>query len=194
MQSSTLARIDEDKPVPEPDPRIAQAASGDRAAADSLVRELMPRVRNLVRYLVQGDSDVDDIAQIALVAVLRGLPTFRAEGSFKSWTDRIVVRETLAFVKRRRARDARRHDASVEVFVVDSTARSEAYAMRRKLVRCLDAIPEEQREVVVLHHVLGLSMPEVAEEVGVPFETARSRHRLGMGKLRTLINEIGGEQ
>jgi RNA polymerase sigma-70 factor, ECF subfamily len=189
---STLARLDEEEQVFAPDPRIARAAGGDRVAADSLVRELMPRVRNLVRYLVQGDADVDDMAQIALVAVLRGLPTFRAEGTFKAWTDRIVVRETLAFVRKRRARDSGRREPTAEVFAIDGTSRTEAYAMRRRLVQCLDALSEDQRQVIVLHHVLGLSMPEVAEEVGVPFETARSRHRLGMTKLRALMDDMGG--
>src|SRR4051812_6683752 len=84
-----------------PDPRVAAAASGDRAAAQSLCTELLPRVRNLVRYLVRGDGDVDDIAQDALIAVLRGLASFRAEGTFKSWVDRIVARTTFAHIKSR---------------------------------------------------------------------------------------------
>src|SRR5690242_9566763 len=86
-----------------PDPRVAAAARGDRAAAQSLCAELLPRVRNLVRYLVRGDSDVDDIAQDALIAVLRGLGSYRGEGTFKSWVDRIVARTTFAHIKSVRA-------------------------------------------------------------------------------------------
>ena len=51
------------------DARIAAAAGGDRGAAQSLCRELLPRVRNLVRYLVRGDARVDDIAQEALIGL-----------------------------------------------------------------------------------------------------------------------------
>src|SRR5262245_38147803 len=54
------------------DTRIAAAARGDRAAAQALLTELLPRVRNLVRYLVRGDRDVDDIAQEALIAIACG--------------------------------------------------------------------------------------------------------------------------
>ncbi len=191
---STLIRSGEVSLVPEIDPRIARAAAGDRGAADAIVRELLPRVRNLVRYLVRGDADVDDMAQIALVAVLRGLSTFRREGSFTAWTDRIVVRESLAYVKRRRARDAARREFAAEVRIVDGTRGSEAYVMRRQLVAALDLLPEEQREAIVLHHVLGLSVPEIADELGTPFETARSRLRLGMAKLRSAIDATGGER
>src|SRR6185369_9066491 len=87
------------------DPRIAAAARGDRAAAESLCRELLPRVRNLVRYLVRGDALVDDIAQEALIAVLRGLPTYRGEGRFQSWADRVVARTTFASLRRLRGRN-----------------------------------------------------------------------------------------
>src|SRR5438132_251063 len=88
------------------DPRIAAAARGDRAAAESLCRELLPRVRNLVRYLVRGDALVDDIAQESLVAVLRGLGGYRAEGTFKSWVDRVVARTTFALIRKKRAVEA----------------------------------------------------------------------------------------
>src|SRR3569833_2933678 len=85
------------------DPRSGAAAAGDRAAAEVLCRELLPRVRNLVRYLVRGDSHVDDIAQEALIAVLRGLGTYRGDGKFESWVDRIVARTTFAALRRLRA-------------------------------------------------------------------------------------------
>src|SRR3954469_17175198 len=86
-----------------PDPRIAAAAAGDRAAAQELCRELLPRVRNLVRYLLRGDSRVDDVAQEALIAVLRGLGTFRGDGRFESWVDRVVARTAFAVIRRIRA-------------------------------------------------------------------------------------------
>src|SRR5689334_3483784 len=86
-----------------PDPRIAAAANGDRAAAESICRELVPRVRNLVRYLLRGDGRVDDVSQEALIAVLRGLGSYRGDGRFESWVDRVVARTTFASIRRMRA-------------------------------------------------------------------------------------------
>ena len=74
---------------------IDAAVRGDRRAAGSLLQERLPRVRNLVRYLVRGDDHVDDIAQQALLAILRGLPTFEGTGSFPAWCDRITAREAF---------------------------------------------------------------------------------------------------
>ena len=176
------------------DPRIAAAAAGDRRAAEALLREMLPRVRNLVRYLVRGDGDVDDMAQQALIAILKGLPSYRGEGAFRAWCDRITVRETLAFVKRQRAERSARREATPDLQLVreGSEGRPDGYLARRQVAALLDGLPEDQREALVLHHCLGMSVPELSEELGVPFETARSRLRLGMQKLRKLHAQKDG--
>jgi RNA polymerase sigma-70 factor (ECF subfamily) len=182
-------------PVPEAaaddrDHRIEAAANGDRKAAEAVLRQLLPRVRNLVRYLLKGDALVDDVAQNVLMEVLRSLPRFRGEGSLEAWADRICVRVTLAEARRRRSERRRRADAAPEIEVATTRGSSapppDAYLARRQAAALLDRLPPEQREAVVLHHVAGLSVPEMAEELGVPFDTAKSRLRLGVGKLRAV--------
>ncbi len=171
------------------DTRVAAAQAGDRKALAALVTELLPRVRNLVRYLVRGDGDADDLAQEAMIAIVRGLPSHRGEGSFTAWADRVAVRATFAGVRRTR-RDRARLDAGADLASVPHPdGPPDEYAARRATVRLLDQIPDDQRHVVVLHHVLGLSVPEIADELAVPFETVRSRLRIGIGKLRALHAE-----
>ncbi|MCA9613957.1 MAG: RNA polymerase sigma factor [Sandaracinus sp.] len=166
----------------------ARAATGDRRAAEQLLHRLLPRVRNLVRYLVRGDTHVDDMAQNALLAILRGLPGYRGEGAFKAWADRITVRETLAYAKRERARFAATREAAPDLHVVrEEGQRTDVYVKRRDVARLLDTLPTEQREVLVLHHVMGMSVPELAENLGVPFDTAKSRLRLATKKLRETL-------
>ncbi|NTX03181.1 RNA polymerase sigma factor [Myxococcus sp. CA051A] len=178
---------------PGADPRIQAAIQGRREAAESLLMELLPRVRNLVRYLVHGDGEVEDIAQEALIALLRGLSTYRGEGQFQSWVDRVVARTTFAWLKRARGNEARRVDESAELMAVPSEdAPPDEYVHRRRMVMLLDRIPDEQRHAMVLHHVLGMSVPEVSDELGIPFETIRSRLRLGRAALRALATEDGG--
>jgi RNA polymerase sigma-70 factor (ECF subfamily) len=168
-----------------PDPRVALAAQGDRAATQGLLLELLPRVRNLVRYLASGDADVDDIAQLTLVQLVRSFRTYRGEGSLRAWCDRITVRVALAYLRRRRSRERQTCELAPELYAVSSSSEQpDDYTLRRQAVHWLDELPNEQREAVVLHHIAGLSAPELAAELGVPFETARSRLRLGMNKLR----------
>lgn len=162
-----------------PDPRIAAAAGGDRAAAESLCRELMPRVRNLVRYLLRGDARTDDVAQEALIAVLRGLGSFRGEGRFESWVDRVVARTTFSTIKRIRA-----ETQPAETEAIDTESHTDSYAERREVAEALDRLSPEQREALVLHFAVGMTVPEIAETTGAPFETVRSRLRLGKVALR----------
>lgn len=168
------------------DPRVMAAAQGDRAAAGSLLAELLPRVRNLVRYLVRGDRHVDDIAQEALIAIARGLGTYRGDGALTAWADRIVARVTFAYLRRER-REPGHDPAGPDLAAVPHPGDGpDQYAARRQMVGLLDEIPDEQRHALVLHHALGLTVPEIARQLAVPPETVRSRLRLGKAKLHAL--------
>lgn len=171
-----------------PDPRIAQAARGDRRAQQALLAELLPRVRNLVRYLVRGDLEVDDITQECLIAVMRGLPGYRGEGAFKSWVDRVVARATFAHLRHSRQEGARLvHPPGPDLHLLpDPDSGPDEYAERRQMVQLLDEVPYDQRHALVLHHVLEMSVPEIAEQLGLPQETVRSRLRLGKARFCAL--------
>lgn len=177
--------------LPLQDDRIDAAARGDRAAAQALCREILPRVRNLVRYLIRGDAHTDDVAQEALIAILRGLPTYRGDGRFESWVDRIVARTTFASLRRLRGRPEEHAREIVDEAAPDAP-RGDTYVLRRQVVAQLDGLPAEQRHALVLHFSAGMTVPEIAELTGAPQETVRSRIRLGKAALRDALG-IGGD-
>ena len=170
------------------EPRIRAAAGGDRMAAQALLTELLPRVRNLIRYLVRGDEEVDDIAQEALIALMRGLGGYRGKGALTSWSDRIVARVTFAYLRKsRRGRDRRNHAVDL-ASVPHPDAPPDQYAARRQLVGMLDRIPDAQRHALVLHHAMGMQVKEIAAQLDVSAETIRSRLRLGKARYRALLD------
>ncbi len=175
------------------DERVRAAAEGERAAAASLLREHLPRIRNLVRYLVHGDQDVDDFAQEAMLAVLNGLGSYRGDGPLTAWIDRVTAHTTISELRRRQV--VRRHapiGPTLEL-VPDASAvgRPDEYLASRWAVQLLDHVPPDQRQALVLHFVLEMSVPEVAETLGRPVETIRSRLRLGLERLRLLVGRGG---
>lgn len=190
MLGARSARVPPKSPPAEP---LSQRAlvdatvGGDRAAAEQLLRTLLPRVRNLVRYFVRGDAEVDDLAQESLVAILRGLSGYRGEGSVHAWCDRIVVRTVFAHLRRTRTSERRHVEYTPDLAPVPSGESAHGFLTRRRAVRALDELPDEQRAVLVLHHVTGLSVRQISEELGVAFETVRSRLRLGMARLRGAV-------
>jgi RNA polymerase sigma-70 factor (ECF subfamily) len=168
---------------------LEAVAGGDRRAAEALLRELLPRVRNLVRYFVRGDAEVDDLAQESLLSILRGAGSYRGEGNVRSWADRIVVRTVFAHLRRARVSQARHVEYTPDLTPVSDSDSGQTFLSRRNAVRALDTVPDEQREVLVMHHVLGLSVREIADELATPFETVRSRLRLGMTRLRSALGD-----
>jgi RNA polymerase sigma-70 factor (ECF subfamily) len=170
------------------DPRVQAFLAGDERAGAALLGELLPRVRNLTRAFLGSDAEVDDVAQQVLIQVVHSMASYRAEGSLQSWVNRITVRTALAHARKRRARAARdvslEAESTPEISSPGPDSQWDDYHQRRVAVKLLDRLPIEQRSVIVMHHVLGLSVTEIAEEETISFETVRSRLRLGMGKLR----------
>ena len=163
---------------------VRSAQAGDEEAMHRLLLAIMPRVRNGVRYLVRGD-DIDDLVQDVLETVLLRIEAFRGEGRFESWVNGVTLRVVIGR-RRKHLSDVRRL-SEVTVDDVASLRQGERYATSRQLARALDQLPDDQREALVMHHVFGLTAPEVADEQRVGQETVRSRLRHGMGMLRMLL-------
>lgn len=127
------------------------------------------------------------------MTILRGLRTYRGDGAFRSWSDRVVARCVFAARKRGSAEVATDLEpgAPNELSRSSETPTGDAYCERREMAAHLDTLPEAQRSALVLHYVLGLTVPEVADELGVPAETVRSRLRLGKGQLRRRLDPDG---
>ncbi|MEM9864594.1 MAG: RNA polymerase sigma factor [Myxococcota bacterium] len=172
------------------DVRLARAiAKGDRDAAAELIERLQGRTRNLVRYLVRGDQDVDDFAQNALMEVLRSVHTYRGVASLEHWSSRIVTRHVRAALARRARYESQKQDIGPSLRLL-RPSRSE-YGARRDVARALDGLPDAQREALVLFHVVGMTLKEVAKETGVAENTAKSRIRLAMDKVRGALASAG---
>ncbi|WP_342376608.1 sigma-70 family RNA polymerase sigma factor [Myxococcus stipitatus] len=167
-------------------PRVRDATGGNPAAVGALLAELMPRVRTRVRCLVHRDSEVDDVTQEALVAIFRGLRSYRGEGAFVSWADQVVRRVSFAASRRARIERRRRDEVCAQVSEPCEDAEQEDCLLRRRVELLLNRLPDEQRRALVLHHLQGMSVPELADALAVPFETVRSRLRLGRAHLRSL--------
>src|SRR5256714_4883506 len=186
LRSVTLALVPPAMPE-----HVRAAIVGDETATRELLTGILPRVRNLVRYLVRGDEDVDDIAQDALVAVLEDLPSYRGEGRFEAWVDRVVARLTIARLRKRRMFWKRDTQYNSDLMLASGGAAADEYMHRREMVKLLDDLPAEQRYVLVLHHALDLTVPEMAHELGIPIETVRSRLRLAKARLRSHVDADG---
>jgi len=160
---------------------------GDRVGAAALIDEMFPRMRKLVRHLVRNHSDIEDFMQEAALAVWRSLPGYRGDGFIEHWVDKVVTR---AIFGERRRRRSERSTVAVDVSKVfldgALSVVQDEYLNRRRAIRLLAKLPIEQRQVVMRHHILEMSVPEIASELAIPFETVRSRLRLARRRVRNV--------
>jgi RNA polymerase sigma-70 factor, ECF subfamily len=127
-------------------------------------------------YAVTGRTDLaDDAAQDAFVAAIRSLSKYDPNRPFAPWIAKIAVN---------RARDLLRAERRRQITELDGELEAAARADASGLLLAVAALPSEQREAVVLHHVLGFALKEVAEIVGVPEGTAASRLGRGVALIR----------
>src|SRR4029450_9346829 len=152
---------------------VAAARRGDQAAFMDLVR---PRSQWLFGIALQILRDIDraeDALQDALVIAWRDLRGLRDPDRFDAWLRRLLVNVCM-----RHATRERRRTVQLRVMPAHGPAAPDelsAIADRDQLERGFRRLPPEQRAVLVLHHFLGYAPAEIAETLGIPPGTARSR-------------------
>ena len=143
-----------------------------------------------VAYRLAGNhDDAQDLVQEVLVRVQRGLATYRP-GSMEGWLSRIATNAFLDDVRRRKRRPVDLAGDDIERAPVEAPAVEDAMAAEQlpdHVQLALRGLPEDYRAAVVLCDVVGLSYAEIAESLGVPVGTVRSRIHRGRSQLREVL-------
>ncbi len=164
---------------------VERARRGDREAFTVLVHQVSD-VLYAVAYRILRDSGLaEDALQSALVLAWRRLPHLRDADRFEAWIHRILVHACYDESQR-----ARHWSANVRVLPIGGPStpdEADAVADRDELERAYRRLSIEQRAVFVLHHYLGLPLVEVAELLGIPAGTARSRLHYAIAGLRDAL-------
>lgn len=166
---------------------VERAQGGDVDAYEALVRGSTRRLY-LTAYRIVRDADAaEDATQQALVTAWRDLPSLRDPDRFEAWTYRLVVRACLTEHRKRR-RSGVREIAVDDLSIPAGHDAVDASDLRDQLDRALGALPDDQRAVVVLHHYVGLPLIEIAEILGAPAGTVRSRLHHAKRAMRAAID------
>lgn len=170
---------------------MRRVAAGDPFAQRELVVRLLPRVRATARYLGRDDAEADDMAQLALIEILRSAGSFRGESRLERWADRIAARTAMHRVRRRHRREDVEAPTEDETGVAPEGPHHEAVrrVLQRRLAHHLARLGEDRRTAVVLKLVHGFSVEEIAETVGASVNTVKDRLRVGRGKLRDMVRK-----
>jgi RNA polymerase sigma-70 factor (ECF subfamily) len=176
---------------------LAAAQHGDEAAFVDLIRTRSNRLFAIAQRILRDIDRAEDALQDTLVIAWRDLRAVRDPDRFDAWLNRVLVNVCISQATRER-----RRTANLRVLPVDGPAAPDellSIADRELLDRGFRRLPAEQRAILVLHHFLGYAPTEIAELLGIPPGTARSRlfhaHRAMRAALdadaRTVLAEGG---
>jgi RNA polymerase sigma-70 factor (ECF subfamily) len=164
---------------------VVRAQRGDRDAFGVLARSHADRLFAIGQRILRDAGLAEDALQTSLVAAWRQLPALRDADKFGAWITRLLVHECYAESRRRS-----RMNSQIRVVPMSEPTSGDdilAFIDRDELERGFRRLPPDQRTVLVLHHYVGLEPAEIAETLGVPAGTVRSRLHYGHRAMRAVL-------
>lgn len=150
---------------------VRQYLDGEPAAGDELVNRHVRRMYNVALRMLGNVQDAEDVTQTAFGNAFAALGTYDPNYRFFSWIYRMTVNASLNTLKRRR--DVVSFDGSFDPPVAD--AGDSAVEAGERVGQALLTLTPGDRAVIVLRHLEALSYEEIAEALGLPVKTVKSR-------------------
>jgi len=178
---------------------VARSMGGDLDSFNQLVLRWERPIYALAYRMLGREDDARDVAQEAFLRAFRSLGGFKGQAKFSSWLYRITVNICRDWIRRQRRAPFVETPEGVDVVELaadrgpavhpdDVVARND---MVRRVVRAMDSLSEEQRTVIVLKEYQGLTFQEIADLIGCPLSTVKTRLYQGLTVLRREL-ERGG--
>jgi RNA polymerase sigma-70 factor (ECF subfamily) len=164
---------------------VERVKQGEKKAFDLLVQKYQFKIVKLVSRYVHDPSESMDVAQEAFIKAYRALPGFRGDSAFYTWLYRIAINTAknhlVAMGRRPPSSDIDAQDA--EQFAGDSLLKEIATPehlllkdeIEQVVYKAIEDLPEDLRTAITLRELEGLSYEEIAQSMGCPIGTVRSR-------------------
>lgn len=183
-----------------PDLLIQQCLSGDQVAWEAIVRQNWRKVFNVAYKFVGKHDEAEDLAQDIFLKIFKALKTFDRRANFQTWIisiSRNLCIDHYRSVRKERQTIAREVDTSdLQPASKERTpyALAEHQDLRAMLRQALDTLPLTLRTAVVLRDLQELSYQEIADRLGLPEGTVKSRINRGRIELARQLKRIQDKQ
>jgi len=171
---------------------VARSIRGDSDSFNELILRWERPIYALAYRTIGREEDARDVCQETFLRAFRGLPAFRGQSKFSSWLYRIALNLCRDWMRRQRRTPVVQAPDDVDLLelaaaaepsesIEDLVARKD---LTREVERMMAALPEEQRTAIVLKEYHGLTFQEIADLVGCPLSTVKTRLYQGLTVLR----------
>jgi RNA polymerase sigma-70 factor (ECF subfamily) len=171
---------------------VARSIRGDSESFNELILRWERPIYALAYRTIGREEDARDVCQETFLRAFRGLPAFRGQAKFSSWLYRIALNLCRDWIRRERRTPIVETPADVDVTELAEAAGSsepiEDVIERKDLMRAVERVmarlPAEQRTAIVLKEYHGLTFQEIADLVGCPLSTVKTRLYQGLTVVR----------
>jgi len=161
---------------------VRRTLAGDTACYDVLIHRYQRQVYSLLYRLVHNPTDAEDLLQETFIRAYSALGSFRKDASFLTWLYRIAANLSVDLMRSRKVHSAASLDEEVESgrepAATDRRGAPEDAAMREDVSetvhKAIMNLPERYRRAVLLRHVAGMSIEEIAELLSMPSGTVKT--------------------
>ena len=175
------------------DGTVMRAAAGDPEAFRTLFVRHKSDVARLVYRMLNAPGDLEDVVQEVFVQVFRSLKDFRGQAKFSTWLHRVTVNVVLMHRRSARSRPVLTEEIPGELVGDELQTLPDEDVERRERMRAfqrlLAKLADKKRVVFVLHELEGMSPAEIAEVVGAPVLTVRTRLFYARRELEAMLGE-----
>lgn len=165
---------------------VIRAKAGDQEGLHFLYLRFAPDVQRYVASFVRDDHEAEDITQNVFAKLMTAIGKYeQREVPFAAWILRVARNAALDYMRARRA------IPTEEVRIADNGSTQTGIDRRRDLRQALEGLPEDQREVLVLRHIVGLSPTEIADTLGKTESSVHGLHHRGRRALQANLIDLG---
>ncbi len=175
----------------------ARLVGGEEAALGEIYDQFSSFVFGLAQRVIGDPRAAEDVSQEVFLHIWEHPEAFEpTRGSLRTWLGTLAHRRAVDYVRREEARRRRQQrDADRRSpYIPDVDEMATAMVQAEKVRNALDVLPTEQRRCIHLAYFEGKTYREVAEVLGIPEGTAKSRLRLGLRRIAEALEQEGLEQ
>jgi RNA polymerase sigma-70 factor (ECF subfamily) len=176
---------------------LRRCRSNDPEACSELYAQYNRRIFNTAYRILGEESSAEDALQETLLNVYRGLSSFRGDSKVSTWISRITINVCLGMLRKGKNKQyVELEDESARNLQAESTtftnplAYAELQELRSHVSETFSRMSEKQGIVVRLHDMEGNTIQEIAEIIGCPAGTVKSRLFYGRQEFKTIFNSL----
>lgn len=176
---------------------VEKAKNGDESAFEALYDKYSGKVYSLALRMTKNPEDALDLSQDVFIRVYKSLVFFKGQSSFSTWLYSIASNACIDFTRKetKRKTESLNENSFTEIPDLRSPEHeTEKKELRTAIATAIDALPYDQREVIVLREINGLSYTEIADALDIEVGTVKSRIARARERLCKNLSEYGNKK